>query len=152
MKSPNFLRSASILIAAIGLADSLYLSIVKVMDTEVYCGGSSQCETVNASIYSEFAGIPIAFLGAGAFLVILGLLVFENRSAFLRENSALIIFGLTLAGTLYSIYLTYIEIAVLRAICPYCVVSAVAQLLLLVIAIFRLVKIEPEPKYVRRGG
>lgn len=152
MKSSDKLRTASIIIAAIGLVDALYLSAVKLLNTEVYCAGSSNCQTVNASVYAEFSGIPIAFLGAGAFAVILALLLLESRGGFWRENSPLIVFGLTLAGTLYSAYLTYIEIAVLRAICPYCVVSAIAQLLLLVLAIFRVVKVEPEPNYVRRGG
>jgi uncharacterized membrane protein len=152
MKTSDKLRTASIIIAAIGLVDALYLSAVKLLKTEVYCAGSGNCQTVNSSIYAEFAGIPIAFLGAGAFAVSLAVLLLESRGGFWRENSPLIVFGLTLAGTLYSAYLTYIEIAVLRAICPYCVVSAIAQLLLLVLAIFRVVKDEPEPKYVRRGG
>jgi uncharacterized membrane protein len=47
-------------------------------------------------------------------------------------------FGFTLAGTLYSIYLTYVEVAILRAICPFCVVSAVVMLALFIIAVYRL--------------
>lgn len=140
------------IVAVIGLVDSLYLSAVKLMNTSVYCGGSANCETVNTSRYAEIAGIPIAFLGAAAYIAILGLLFLERRGGFWKENSPLVIFGLTLAGTLYSIYLTYLEIAVIHAICPYCVVSAIAQVVLLVLAILRLVQGEPEPNFARRGG
>lgn len=152
MMTSDKLWVSSLVTAGIGLIDSLYLSAVKLLDTEVYCGGSANCATVNSSRYAEIGGVPIAFLGVGAYLVILLLLLLESRGAFWRENSRLIVFGMALAGTLYSAYLTYLEIAVIRAICPYCVVSAVALLVLLVLSIFRLAKAEPEPKYARRGG
>jgi uncharacterized membrane protein len=148
----NKLRLASFIIASIGLLDALYLSVVKLAHTQVYCAGSGNCETVQSSTYSQFAGIPIAFLGAGAYIVILLLLFLEGRGGFWEDNSTMLIFGITLAGTIYSAYLTYIEIAVLRAICPYCVISAIAQALLLIISIVRLVSVQPETKFVRRGG
>ena len=118
MRSHDKLRITSFILAAIGLIDSLYLSYSKLAHTAVYCGGSGNCETVNSSIYSEISGIPIAFLGVAAYLVIVALLFLEGRGDFWKDNSPMIIFGMTLAGTFYSIYLTYIEIAVIRAICP----------------------------------
>lgn len=148
----NKLRIASFIIASIGLLDALYLSAVKLAHTQVYCAGSGNCETVQSSTYSQFAGIPIAFLGAGSYIVILIFLFLEGRGGFWEENSPMLIFGITLAGSIYSAYLTYIEIAVLHAICPYCVVSAIAQVLLLIISIVRLVSVQPETKLVRRGG
>ncbi|MEE9507803.1 MAG: vitamin K epoxide reductase family protein, partial [Anaerolineales bacterium] len=48
------------------------------------------------------------------------------------------VFGLSLTGTLYSVYLTYLEIAVLRAICPFCVVSAISIFVLLIVGVIRL--------------
>jgi uncharacterized membrane protein len=132
------LRLISIGLAAIGLLDTIYLSYVKIAHSEVFCGGSRACDTVNSSLYSEIAGIPIAYLGLAANIVILLLLFMETRGDFWMQYSPLIVFGMTLAGTLYSIYLTYIEIAVLRAICPYCVVNAVVMLLLFVISLIRL--------------
>ena len=152
MKTFDKLWLSSVIVTVIGLLDSLYLSAVKLMNTEVYCAGSANCETVNSSRYSEIAGIPIAFLGAAAYLAILAILFLERQGGFWKENSPLIIFGITLAGTLYSVYLTYIEIAVLRAICPYCVISAIAQVVLLVLAVLRLIRVEPEPSFARRGG
>ena len=52
--------------------------------------------------------------------------------------SRLAVFGLALTGTLYSAYLTSLELAVIHAICPYCVISALLVTLLLVLALIRL--------------
>ncbi len=50
----------------------------------------------------------------------------------------MIVFGLSLAGTLYSAYLTYIEVAVIHQICPYCVTSAVVITLICILSGIRL--------------
>ena len=125
-------------VSLIGLLDSLYLSWVEFTHREAFCGGYGDCQTVANSPYSEIAGIPIAILGMGAYLVILGLLYIEQRGGFWLEYSPLIIFGISLVGVIYSIYLTYLEIAVIYAICPYCVLSAVAMLLIFIMSIARL--------------
>ena len=145
MKTDKIIRWSMIVIAGIGLLDSFYLSWVKLTHREALCGGSGDCQTVANSPYSEIAGIPIALLGFGAYLVIIGILLLENRVSFLREYSSMILFGITLAGVLYSIYLTYIEIAVIYAICPYCVVSAIVMLLLFVLSIIRMFRNDITP-------
>jgi uncharacterized membrane protein len=137
------LRIGALIVAAIGFVDALYLSWVKLAHTEVFCGGSSNCSTVNNSRFAELYGIPIAFLGLGAYVVMIVLLLLEGQNRTWSEYSPLIVFGMSLIGTLYSIYLTYVEIAVIKAICPYCVVSAVMMVLLLVISILRLARPEP---------
>jgi uncharacterized membrane protein len=152
MTSDGKLKLASILIAMVGLADAIYLSWSKLTQKQVFCGTSSQCETVNNSPYSEIGGVPIALLGLGAYLLILFLLYLENRGGFWRENSPLILFGITLVGVLYSAYLTYIEVAVLRAICPYCVVSAVAMTALFGVTLIRLVRAQTVIESIRNTG
>lgn len=132
------LRLLSIILAAVGLLDSIYLTYVKIANRYALCGPIGDCESVNSSQYSEVYGIPIALFGAGAYLIIILLLGLEFRGGSWREYGPMSVFGISLAGVLYSAYLTYIEIAVLRAICPYCVVSAVVLVLLLVLTILRL--------------
>ena len=100
--------------------------------TAALCTGAGGCETVNTSPYATIAGIPVALLGMAAYVAI-GALAFastrearpeQGRRGALAEQAPLAIFGLSLAGVLYSAYLTYLEIFVIRAICPWCVVSA----------------------------
>lgn len=136
----NRIRVILIVLAIIGLIDSVYLTWVKYTDQYALCGPIGNCESVNTSQYSEIFGIPIALLGAGAYLVIIVLLLVESRNEFMHEYSSLLVFGISLIGVLYSIYLTYIEIAVLRAICPYCVISAIVLVLLLVLSTIRLIQ------------
>jgi uncharacterized membrane protein len=141
------LRITSIVLAMIGLVDSLYLTWIKLSGQYAICGPVGDCESVNSSSYAELAGIPIALLGAGAYLIMLIVLVLEPRSDTLAEYGPLAVFGISLVGVLYSAYLTYLELAVIHAICPYCVLSAVVLLLLLVVSTFRLLgdRAEPSP-------
>ena len=118
--------------------DSLYLTWIKLSNQEAVCSGVGSCDVVNTSEYATLGGIPIALFGAGAYLVLLFLLLFEERFESLKENGPLLLFGLSLAGVLYSAYLTYIELFVIYAICPYCVLSAVVMLLIFVLSWLRL--------------
>jgi uncharacterized membrane protein len=136
--SSRYLKITSIVAALVGLIDSVYLTWIKLADQTAACSNIGDCESVNNSVYSEIAGIPIALLGAGAYLLILVLLLLEDRYKEQVANMQLGVFGLSLVGTLYSGYLTYLEIAVLRAICPFCVVSAIAIFVLLIVSVFRL--------------
>lgn len=138
MFSNSLLRKASIVLSIIGLIDSSYLTWIKLGDQEIMCANVGGCDVVNSSRYSEIGGVPIALLGAVAYFVILVFLLIENRSDFLQENSSLYIFGLSLVGTLYSGYLTYLEIAVINAVCPYCVLSAVMMSVIFILSIVRL--------------
>ena len=144
-KLDNKLRIASLLLAVLGLLDSIYLTWVKFSGKYALCGPIGNCESVNTSQYSEVFGIPIALLGAGAYLVVIISLSLEYRSSFWAEYSPIIVFGISLIGVLYSIYLTYIEVAVLKAICPYCVISAIILVILLVLSSIRLRQSLGEP-------
>ncbi len=125
--------------AAIGLIDSIYLVFVKYAHNQALCiPGVGDCWSVNNSPYSEIFGIPIAFMGALAYLLLLLLVLNEGKFSFLQKNGPYLYFGITITGFIYSIYLTYLEIAVIKAICPFCVISATAMTILLVTSLIRL--------------
>ena len=67
----------------------------------------------------------------------------QLRALYLQDNSNIIVFALSFIGVLYSIYLTYLELFVIHAICLFCVISAIVLLLLLIITMLRL-KLELE--------
>ncbi len=129
---------ASVLLALAGAVDSAYLAFLKFTGTVAACSDIGDCEAVNNSKYAEIGGIPLALLGLLGYLAILAFLILETQFPSWRDSLHLGVFGFTLAGTIYSVYLTYIEIFVLHAVCPYCVISAVVMLLLFVISIVRL--------------
>jgi uncharacterized membrane protein len=135
------LNKAAILAAALGLLDALYLLVIKLTEDPAFCiQGIGDCWTVNTSKYSEILGVPISLLGAATYLVILLILTLENRYKILAKYGTILLFGITLSGTIYSVYLTYLEIWVIHAICPFCIISALLMLLLLIFSIIRLSK------------
>jgi len=130
----------SIALAVLGLLVSIYLTVYKLTENNRMCLGSGDCAAVNASIYSEINGIPVAAVGVAGYFSILTLLVAERHSAFLQKNNTLITFGLALAGFLFTLYLIYVELALIRALCPFCVISQVSMTALFILSAIRLVR------------
>ena len=117
----------------------MMMRIIKFTNNYSLCvKGVGNCESVNTSSYAEIMGIPVAVLGAGTYLLILIILLLETHNDHLKTNATLYLFGITLIGVLFSAYLTFIEIAVLKNICPYCVLSAILMTVLFILSIVRL--------------
>ncbi len=131
---------ASIALGIVGLLVSIYMTIYKVTSNDGMCLGSGDCSTVNASRYSEVNGIPVAAVGVIGYLAILAVHYFEDRSSFFKKNGTLMIFGMALTGFLFTVWLIYVELVLLKAICPFCVASQVVMTLIFILAIIRLVK------------
>ena len=140
----KWLFKASIALTVIGVLVSIYMTIYKLTDNNAMCLGSGDCSTVNASKYSEIYGIPVALVGVGGYLAILVLHLLENRNQHLRANATLYIFGLALTGFLFTLYLIYVEFALLKAICPFCLTSQVVMTIIFIISVIRLVR---QPQY-----
>ena len=136
----KWLYRASVALVIVGLLVSIYMTIYKVTSNDAMCLGSGDCSTVNASKYSEVNDIPVAVLGVIGYLAILAVHYFENRNRFFKQNSTLMIFGLSLTGFIFTVWLIYVEIALLKAICPFCVTSQVAMTIIFIIAVIRLIK------------
>ena len=136
----DWLRWVSLALGVLGALDAGYLTYIKLAHVEAICRGVGDCEAVNSSIYSQISGIPIAVLGLAAYLAILAILILEPRLTLLQDYGPLAIFGLALTGTLYSAYLTYVELFVIHAVCPYCVASAVLITALFILSVVRLVR------------
>ena len=86
-------------IAAVGVAISLYLSANELAGTAPVCLAGGGCETVAASQYSHWFGIPVAYFG----VVFSGVLI-----------------ALGLVGVVLELYLVYLELFVINAICTWC--------------------------------
>jgi uncharacterized membrane protein len=138
-KRDAVLRWSSIILAALGAADALYLLIFKLSNNNKMCLGNGGCATVNSSSYSELFGIPVSLFGLLAYLAIIAIILLEPRWKLAAAQGPLAIMGIALGGVLFSAYLTYIEFFVIFAVCPFCIISAVVITLLFILAIIRLV-------------
>jgi uncharacterized membrane protein len=131
----------SVALATLGILVSIYMTIYKLTSNNAMCLGSGDCSTVNASIYSEVYGVPVAFVGVLGYSAILGLLLLKDRAGkFLEQNGTLAIFGLAVTGFAFTIYLVYLEIFVIKALCPFCITSQITMTILFLITIIRLVR------------
>ncbi len=136
----KWLYRASVALVILGLLVSIYMTVYKVTSNNSMCLGSGDCSTVNASRYSEVNGIPVAVFGVLGYAAILATLYFENRNRFFKQNSTLMIFGMALTGFLFTVWLIYVEFALLKALCPFCVTSQTAMTIIFMIAVMRLIR------------
>lgn len=136
----KWLYRALVALAIIGLLVSIYMTVYKITSNDGMCLGSGDCSTVNASKYSAVNGIPVAAIGMLGYLAILAALYFEKRNKFFRENGTLMVFGMALTGFLFTVWLIYVEIALLKALCPFCVASQAAMTIIFILAVMRLIK------------
>jgi len=134
------LQQITIALTIIGLLVSIYMTIYKVTSNEAMCIGSTGCSEVNASRYSEINGIPVAVLGVIGYATILALLFLDNRLSFFQENGSLIFFGVSLMGFLFTLYLIYLEVALIKAYCPFCLASQAVMIIIFIISVIRLVR------------
>lgn len=138
----KWLYRAMIGLVIIGLAVSVYMTIYKYTGNDGMCLGSGDCSTVNASRFSEVNGIPVAVFGIVGYAAILIVLFYENKIEFFRMNGTLLVFGMSLTGFLFTLWLVYVELELLKAICPFCVTSQVAMTIIFIIAVGRLFRNE----------
>ena len=119
------------LLAVVGCGIAGYLTVVHYADQPIACSSIGDCELVNSSKYAELAGLPVALLGAGAYVALFVLIA----AAWLRRDPTALLaaWGVALASFAFSMYLTYVELRVLHAICVYCVGSASVMTALLLV-------------------
>ena len=122
----------ALLLAAslIGFVDAAYLTAKHYLGAPPPCGLFGGCETVTTSEYAKVAGVPLALLGALYYLaVFLSTIVYldTRRSGILRMTA-----GFTAVGFIASLWFVYLQLFVIKAICPYCMLSALVSTVLFV--------------------
>ena len=114
--SDRALRAAVAVVALAGVAVAGYLTVVHFEEDALICttGG---CEEVQSSDYAELAGIPVALLGLGAYLVVLVLVAWDSPLA--RTLTA----ALALGALSFAAYLVALQLFVIEATCIWCMVN-----------------------------
>jgi protein-disulfide isomerase/rhodanese-related sulfurtransferase/uncharacterized membrane protein len=123
----------------LGLFDSLYLLWVYTSPSRpIVCLGSG-CDAVRASSYAHLLGLPLPAFGV-AIYAFLGLLILAEDLVSARLGRAIqyAVAGISGAGFLFSLYLTYLAEFVIHAWCMWCVVSALVVTGIFVLSLFEL--------------
>jgi len=119
-------------LALIGLLVATYLAYIETTNTAAICGPVGDCNTVQQSPYASLFGVlPIGILGMIGYVGILSAWLFMRYGLpDWRTYASLSIWALAAGGTLFSIYLTFLEPFVIGATCMWCLTSAMVMTLL----------------------
>jgi uncharacterized membrane protein len=134
LPSEATLRRVIAFVAALGIGVATYIAIADSGGGSPVClTGGGGCETVANSSYSHIAGINVAIFGIVGYVLLAACAFWTNDAA--RFGG----FAVALGGFGFSVYLTYLEIFKIEAICQWCVASAVLMTLLFLLNATRLI-------------
>src|SRR5262245_20906320 len=129
-------RMIAALLALLGLLDAAYLSVERITGGALACPVGGGCETVQSSPYALFLGVPVAYIGVIGYAALLGVALLALN---VDEVAGVPVTGVLLAlagmGVVFALYLSYLQVAVIGAICFWCVVSALLELGILIAAL-----------------
>lgn len=130
IKIPAWIIPA-LIVAGIGIA--VYMSFIEVSHKPALCGPVGNCNTVQNSSYAKILGVlPVGVLGVIGYSAILIAWVFWSfGSKKLHGLGTTALWGLSLFGVVFSIYLTFLEPFVIGAACIWCLSSAIVITILL---------------------
>jgi len=119
-------------VSFIGLVDASYLTAKHYSGGSVTCSILNGCDEVLNSEYAVIYKIPLALLGAFYYLIVFGL-----GSVFLfykQKGLEKYLLFLTSVGFIFSLWLVYLQVFIIKSLCLYCLVSAFLSITLFVLA------------------
>lgn len=116
-------------LAMVGLGVATYLAFIETTNTAAVCGPVGDCNAVQQSPYAALFGIlPIGILGMIGYVGIAAAWLFAKYGPpEWHAHASISIWALAAGGTLFSIYLTFLEPFVIGATCMWCLTSALVM-------------------------
>jgi uncharacterized membrane protein len=123
-----------VVLAALGICIATYLTVTHASGHEPLCVGRSHaCARVNDSRYAKLGPIRVAQLGVAGYVLLLVLALLHGPLVrTFSATAAVVAFG-------FSMWLTYLELARIHAVCQWCAGSAVVATLLALVHVWWLV-------------
>lgn len=139
----NSLLFSFIVIAFLGFIDSIWLTI-SYYRGHIGCAILAGCQNVLNSAYASVFNIPVALLGAlyYAFIIV-------SAAHYLIHHSRLSLVALKIAptiGFLVSLYLIYLQLYVIKAICVYCMLSAATSIIIFILSLILIKSTNNKPQ------
>jgi uncharacterized membrane protein len=118
----------------IGIGVAGYLSYVETQSVEAICGPVGDCNAVQQSRYAKlFDVLPVGVLGLLGYISLLAAWLARRFMPALEKPASIVFFGMAFFAVIFSLYLTYLEPFVIKAVCIWCLTSAVIVTLLLLL-------------------
>lgn len=145
----RLLYAVAALLALVGLADALYLTVQHITGRGAECGYFASCDAVLTSSYATVGGVPIALFGLVAYFAAFSL---ATLAAFKYARARMLLTLLVAAMFLVTLWLVLVQAFVLRAFCDYCLLSAATVFLLtLTVALARFLERRSIAAFVQEG-
>ncbi len=139
-------RMSAALLSLAGLFISAYLYLYKIGKIGALACGTGGCETVQWSPWSRLAGIEVSLIGVLGYAALLGVsLVSLQYPHSFRRGATLLLAALSGIAVLFTIYLTYLELFVIHAICRWCVASGVIIVAIFLVSLLDLRRLKRAP-------
>jgi uncharacterized membrane protein len=128
---PKWILALFLVFSLAGFADASYLTVTHYAGTPPECSIFHGCEKVTTSPYATLGGVPLALLGMIYYAAIILLIIayLDTR----REGILLFTARATVVGFLASAWFVYLQLYVIQAVCPYCMLSALVSTILFVL-------------------
>lgn len=132
-----FIRTGIFLAALAGFSIAAYVRLKKAKKQPLVCPLGANCDAVIHSSYSAILGVPIELLGM---LYYLGIAVAYGASFFLpvffSGDITLLLFVAATVAEFFSLYLLYLQFAVLKEWCSWCLGSFAASTIIFILSLF----------------
>ncbi len=124
-------------LGVLGIGVASYLAHIETTGSMAVCGPIGDCNTVNHSEYVLlFNFLPIAVFGLiGYIAILITWIIAKTKSGIISDLALLAILAMTCFGTIFSIYLTFLEPFVIGATCAWCLSSAIDMTAMMLISL-----------------
>lgn len=118
----NKVLIALVILGLAGFADAVYLALIHFYQSDAGCSLIAGCDTVLTSEYAVIGGIPLAYMGVLYYLsLIIGFMAYyQTESGVILKG----VYAVNITGFLFSLWLIYVQAALVMAFCQYCLISA----------------------------
>ncbi|MGH7675985.1 MAG: vitamin K epoxide reductase family protein [Gemmatimonadales bacterium] len=118
-------RQAIAFLSLAGLFVALYLWLYKVGLIGSLTCGTGGCELVQTSRYAVFLGVPVALYGVLGYALLLGVSLAGLGTRWVtRPEPTWALVTLATGGLVFTVYLNYLTVFRIHALCRWCVASA----------------------------
>jgi uncharacterized membrane protein len=124
------------MVTLVGAVVAGYLTYIEASGATAVCGPVGDCNAVQQSDYAVLFGvIPVGALGlAGYFAITAAWFVSRLSSGIASDWAKVSMLVVSVVGTLFSVYLTFLEPFVIGATCAWCLTSSVVLTVLMLLS------------------
>lgn len=120
------------LLGVIGFFIANYIYQSKKKNKKVICPNKTKCDRVIHSSYSKIYNIPVEKIGRLYYLFIIIFYGAINFFGIYTKNVLFMLFIISTLALVFSLYLLFVELFILKKICFWCTISFIVSFLIFI--------------------